>query len=163
VEKDNGRVLDLLDRRIISELQDDGRRTLTDIGSALGVSHVTVRNRLDSLLSQGLLEVRGFVNPDALGLKTEAIIGIRADITRVAQLADSLGALEEVTFSGIITGRYDLMIAVAVESDKDLLDFMATKLAPLEGIREMETFHVLSFRKRRVHWKVPGMRVGSQA
>ena len=35
--------MDKYDKRIISILQEDGRASLTDIGKALGLSHVSVR------------------------------------------------------------------------------------------------------------------------
>ncbi|WP_224332682.1 Lrp/AsnC family transcriptional regulator [Haloprofundus halobius] len=50
------RDLDAVDRGIIYLLQQDARRTITDIAETVNVSANTVRNRIDRLESRGVIE-----------------------------------------------------------------------------------------------------------
>lgn len=149
-------MLDETDLQIIALLNKDGRMPLTQIGSALGISHVTAGNRMEQMISRGVLEVRGYVDPAALGLKTEVVIGVKAELAEVTLLARKLASLDEVTFSAVVTGRYDIMISASFRSEEELLSFIQSKLSKIAGIRQAETFHILAFEKRRVQWRVPG-------
>jgi DNA-binding Lrp family transcriptional regulator len=42
-------VMDDINKKIISILQDDGRTSLSEIGKKVGFSHVAVRKRLENL------------------------------------------------------------------------------------------------------------------
>ena len=56
-------LLDELDFAIITQLQDDGRRSYTEISKALDVSIGTVRNRINRMIQDGI--VRFICRPDA--------------------------------------------------------------------------------------------------
>ncbi|MBO3755166.1 MAG: AsnC family transcriptional regulator, partial [Candidatus Brockarchaeota archaeon] len=51
---------------LISELQKDGRKPLSQIAKKLGVSHVAVRKRLKKLLDKELMSVTANLNLEAL-------------------------------------------------------------------------------------------------
>lgn len=59
--------LDQLDLALIGQLQRDGRKALTALAKDLGVSHGTVRNRLDRLRASGILRVSAVVDPAKIG------------------------------------------------------------------------------------------------
>jgi len=63
------------ERKLISILQMDGRASLSYLGRTLGISHVAVRNKIQSLRKRGLIRISAWVNPSQLGLK-HAIISI---------------------------------------------------------------------------------------
>ena len=82
---------DDVDRRLIGELQSDGRVTLAELGRRVGLSAPAVADRLRRLEQGGV--ITGYaadVDPRALGYTLSAIMRIRPTarlIPKVAQLA----------------------------------------------------------------------------
>jgi len=69
------RRVDTVDRKILSLLVEDGRRTYDDIGRRVSLSAPSVKRRVDRLRSSGALE--GFtavVDHGAMGWNTEALV-----------------------------------------------------------------------------------------
>jgi Lrp/AsnC family transcriptional regulator for asnA, asnC and gidA len=65
--------IDKIDKILISELQKDGRTSLTDIGKKTGISHVAIRKRLAKLRNKGLLNISACLNPQTLDMKVPQI------------------------------------------------------------------------------------------
>ena len=69
--------MDAIDRKILALLQDDGRLTLTDLASRVGLSLSPCHRRLRELERGGAISgYRAVVNPGALGLTFEALVFI---------------------------------------------------------------------------------------
>jgi Lrp/AsnC family transcriptional regulator for asnA, asnC and gidA len=132
--------LDEIDLKIIEALRQDGRTAFSQIAAQLNVSAGMIRQRYSRLVELGYLKVVAITNPLRMGLKTMAIIGIRTDGARMLQVASQVAALEEVLYLIIVSGRYDIIIEVVCRDHADLLRFLTEKLAPIEGVRETESF-----------------------
>jgi Lrp/AsnC family transcriptional regulator, regulator for asnA, asnC and gidA len=152
--------LDNLDRALIGQLQRYGRASLLSLASKLGVSHGTIRSRLNRLLGTQTLSVVGIVDPWKVGFPTLALIGIRADLKRFAQIGEALVTLEELTTVAATTGRYDFVVWGNFRDDRHLLDFLSEKLSKVTGITSTETYHILSLQKRIWQWDIPVARNG---
>jgi Lrp/AsnC family transcriptional regulator for asnA, asnC and gidA len=141
--------LDDLDRRIVALLQQDGRRSYTDLAAHLGVSEGTARQRTLRLLGSGALQVVGVANPFRLGFDTMALIGVVARLADCAidALAGRIAALPEVSYVVMCTGSFDLMIEVICASNEELKLFLTEKLHPLAGVARTETFMILEVYK----------------
>ena len=153
--------MDVLDRAIISELQRDGRVPLTELGSRLGVSHGTVRNRLERLLEEQVIQIVAVIDPAKAGFPTQVLLGIGAVLDRMLTIEKELARLSEVYFVSTTTGRLDFLVAAAFASDFQLRDFLARKLSKIDGIRATETFHIIHTGKRLWQWKIPALAGGS--
>lgn len=147
-------LIDAIDRALIVELQHDGRAPLTLLGQKLGVSHVTIRNRLDRLIGDRVIKISAIVDPTKLGFPIQVFIGIHSDLKHVESLEEKLPRVKEVTFVSSLTGRFDLMIGAACTSREHLKELLTHKLSRLPGIRDTETFEILSS-KRIATWEVP--------
>ena len=55
--------MDAVDRKIISQLQSDGRATLEELAEQVGFTSMGVRKRLQKLISQGSIPVSALLNP----------------------------------------------------------------------------------------------------
>lgn len=152
--------LDNLDRSLIGHLQRYGRASLLSLASKLGVSHGTIRTRLNRLLRTQTLAVVGIVDPWKVGFPTVAYIGIRADLKKLTAIGEALTEFEELTTVAATTGRYDFIIWGHFRDDRHLLDFLSVKLAKVAGIISTETYHILSMQKRIWQWDVPAVRDG---
>ena len=140
--------LDEIDRQIIDALQRDGRVAFAQIAEQLSVSPGTVRLRYNRLVDQGILKVVAITNPLRMGFKTMAIIGIRADGSKLLYVAEKISRLEEVIYLVISSGRFDLFAEVVCRDHEDLLRFITEKLSTIDGVRESESFiHLKIFKE----------------
>ena len=141
-------LIDDLDRQIIDALQENGRAPNGVVGRAVGVTEPTVRRRLKRLISEGIIRVAALPSLEALGLRTEALVGIQADPGKIDSVATDLIALKEVSLVVQATGSFDFFVWVAFPSTAELDAFLTTKLRAIAGIRRTETFVSLSVWKR---------------
>jgi Lrp/AsnC family transcriptional regulator for asnA, asnC and gidA len=136
VEKEgsHGFELDALDRRIIAELQDDGRKPSTEIARRLGVPRPTVARRIERLVSQQIITIGAFANGRRIGLPIHVMIQITVEPQQHAEVVAAIVALDEVRWVGVATGPYDLLIEGMMRSNEHLQQFLLKKLAVIEGI-----------------------------
>ncbi len=139
--------LDDTDLRIIDALRKDGRVAFTQIAEQLGVSPGMIRQRYTRLVDQGFLKIIAITNPVRMGFRTMAMIGIRADGSKLLEVADKVSKLDEVIYLIITSGRFDNFAEVICRDHEDLLRFMTEKLSTIDGIRETESFMHLKIAK----------------
>ena len=145
-------ILDDLDKAIIQCLQLDGRRPYAQIGRQLKVPEATVRQRAERLISRGVVQVVGVTDPLAMGFQQPALIGLKVDPGKLAEIADQIAALDEVTYVVITAGRYDLFCEVVCEDNEHLLRVLTDRFAGIDGIRSTETLVELRFVKESYQW-----------
>ena len=144
-----------LDRRIIEELQDDGRRPYTQIAAELGVSEAAVRARTNRLMERGVLQIVGVADPLKLGYDQMALIGVRCDGDQLLEAANAIAQLPEVIYVVVTAGAFDLLVEAVCRDNESLLTFLAEKLRKIEGVRTTETFVYLRIVKQSYHWGSP--------
>lgn len=149
------RDLDGLDRRIIDQLQEDGRRSNVALARALGVTETTIRHRIDRLIANGFIRIAAVIDPRKTPYQTDAMIWIRLDRRRARQAGEALAALPNVVYVAFTAGAYDMLIEALFESDDQLFAFLTTTLSKIPGIRQSETYHVLETLKINYDWKLP--------
>jgi Lrp/AsnC family transcriptional regulator for asnA, asnC and gidA len=132
--------LDDTDLKIIEALQKDGRVAFAQIAEQLGVSPGMIRQRYGRLSDQGYLKVVAITNPLRMGYRTMAMIGIRADGSKLLEVADKVSKLDEVIYMVISSGRFDIFAEVICRDHEDLLRFITEKLSTIDGVRESESF-----------------------
>jgi Lrp/AsnC family transcriptional regulator for asnA, asnC and gidA len=147
--------LDVLDRRIIDQLQDDGRRSNVAIARALGVTEATIRNRIDRLVSNGFIRIAAVIDPRKTPYLTDAMIWIRLERGRAREAGEHLASLPNVVYVAYTAGRYDMLIEALFESDDQLFEFLHGTLSKVRGVLQSETYHVLHTVKINYDWKLP--------
>lgn len=148
-----GAHLDDVSKRIIEQLQQDGRRSYAAIGKEVGLSEAAVRQRVQRLIDGGVMQVVAVTDPLELGFARQAMIGVKVN-GPIEPIADKLAELDEVDYVVITAGAYDLLIEVVAESDESLLTLISTKIRSLEGVAQTETFMYLGLRKQTYAWGV---------
>jgi Lrp/AsnC family transcriptional regulator, regulator for asnA, asnC and gidA len=134
----NSPYIDELDKGIIKFLANDGRMSFTEIASNLLVTEKTVRTRYKNLIEQEILNVVGVVDPVAIGIKAGAIIQIKVQLPILEQVIEDLKELKEVRFITTISGKYQLIVQVAVPTYDDL-SASFKKISFIQGIEDMNT------------------------
>ncbi len=153
--RDRGRgstriVLDDISKRIIEQLQHDGRRSYASIGKAVGLSEAAVRQRVQRLVDGGVMQIVAVTDPMTLGFHRQTMIGIKCegDLERVA---DHLAGMDEIDYVVITSGSFDLLVEVVCEDDDQLLEILSrVRMAPT--VTSTETFVYLKLRKQTYNW-----------
>ncbi|OLE36066.1 MAG: AsnC family transcriptional regulator [Actinobacteria bacterium 13_1_20CM_3_68_9] len=114
--------MDALDRKILSLLVEDGRRTYDDIARRVSLSAPSVKRRIDRLREQGAIE--GFtavVDHGAIGWNTEALVELfYRPGTTLDEVAETLRDHPEVVEAWSVTGDADAIARVRAEDNAAL-------------------------------------------
>ena len=145
--------LDEINKAIIAQLQDDGRRSYAAIAGTVGLSEAAVRQRVQRLIDAGVMQVVAVTDPLQLGFARQAMIGIRVR-GPIEPVADRLADLPEIDYLVITAGHYDILVEVVCESDEHLLEVLSTRIRRLEGVESTDTFVYLKLRKQTYSWGV---------
>lgn len=135
--------LDDTDWAIVERLRQENATNI-DLARELGVSEGTVRQRLKRLKDSGVLRITAGIDPDALGNQQAALVAV--NVTRASlleQKAREIADLPHVLAVSIVSGRYDLMAEVLVDSNHGLVDFLTAELAGVEEVSATESFLLL--------------------
>jgi Lrp/AsnC family transcriptional regulator for asnA, asnC and gidA len=143
--------LDETSKRIIEQLQEDGRRPYAAIGKAVGLSEAAVRQRVQRLIDGGVMQIVAVTDPLQVGFTRQAMIGVRVD-GDINLVADQLAAMPEVDYVVVTAGSFDLLVEVVCEDDDHLLDVVSHRIRGLTGVRSTETFVYLKLRKQLYNW-----------
>ncbi len=138
-------VMDHIDRKIIAELQVDGRITATELSDRLPLSLSATTERLRRLQTSGV--IRSFsvvVDPEAAGRPIEALIDVRLapGSNYSTGIDDELRELDPVINAVHLTGRFDTQLHVAAR-DVAELDALLETLKERIGVEETNTRLVL--------------------
>lgn len=145
--------LDDLSKRIVEQLQEDGRRSYAAIAEAVGLSEAAVRQRVRKLLDAGMMQIVAVTDPLMLGFRRQAMIGITAE-GNLEEIADRLSALPQIDYVVICAGSFDLIIELVCEDDEQLISIVNNQVRAIEGIRGTETFMYLRLAKQTYAWGV---------
>ena len=143
-------LVDALDKRIIEQLQRDGRCTFVTIGKSIGLSEAAVRVRVRRLQEAGVMQVVAVTDPALLGYARLALIGIRT-ASDLEETADELAALDEIDYLVITAGSFDLMAEVICRDDEHLLA-MLHRIRGVKGVTATEVFVYLHIAKEIYNW-----------
>jgi len=145
--------LDDLDYKIIAQLQDDGRKSSTDIARALNVPRTTVARRIDRLVSEKVITIAAFAHGDRIGLPIQVMIEIWTDNQRHESVITELVALDEIRWLGVASGPFDILAEAMVRSNRHLRHLLLGKLGRIEGITQIRTAHILEVPKFAFDWE----------
>ena len=60
--------MDEVDKKIIAQLQADGRTSLEELAKITGFTNMGTKKRMDKLVDTGKIRISALINPNALGL-----------------------------------------------------------------------------------------------
>ncbi|MFJ9825362.1 MULTISPECIES: Lrp/AsnC family transcriptional regulator [unclassified Streptomyces] len=143
--------IDAVSLAIIEQLQEDGRRPYAAIGKAVGLSEAAVRQRVQKLLDQGVMQIVAVTDPLTVGFRRQAMVGINVE-GDLDPVADALTAMAECEYVVMTAGSFDLMVEVVCEDDDHLLDVINKRIRTLPGVRSTESFVYLKLKKQTYMW-----------
>ncbi|MFF0424835.1 Lrp/AsnC family transcriptional regulator [Streptomyces sp. NPDC004520] len=145
--------MDEIDRAILRELQTDGRIPYAELGPKVGLSPSAARQRLQRLIDAKAVQVVGVTDPVAMGSQAMALLGVRVDGDSRA-VADALSRHQEVVYTVLTAGTFDLFVEVVCRRPAELLDFVNDVVRPVEGVTAVENFPYFGIHTHRFLWDV---------
>ncbi|MGD0645246.1 MAG: winged helix-turn-helix transcriptional regulator [Candidatus Bathyarchaeia archaeon] len=136
--------MDDIDKKIIEQLQSDGRTTLQDLAKTVGFTSMGTKKRLEKLIKKDTIKVTALINPNALKLHP-AIVMLEMESAEAMQ--DLLNRFEEcprVIQIFKTVGGYNLIALVVAETQETLESISMEKcsLRCSKGIRRSEFYPV---------------------
>lgn len=124
---------------IIKHLK-NGRKPFKQIAEALGITENTVRSRVSKLIEEGLLDITGLVDPEAIPGHHLVMVGVKLKTMDLINKGKEFSQLEGVVSVSVVTGRYDLILIVLLNENFGLLEFYTKEVAKLTEVQSVETF-----------------------
>ncbi|AKH97871.1 Lrp/AsnC family transcriptional regulator [Halanaeroarchaeum sulfurireducens] len=136
--------LDDTDRAILRELQRNARTPYSEIARRIDMSSATVHDRVKRMEEEGV--IRGYhadIDPTAVDLSVEAVIGFRIEQGRSSETLDRLEDLEEVQEVLLTTGEWDALVQLVARDTNALRTLMFDRISSIEGVERTQTMVVL--------------------
>ncbi|GGY90299.1 hypothetical protein GCM10011614_01220 [Novosphingobium colocasiae] len=139
--------LDVLDRKMLQELQQDGRITNQRLSELVGLSPSPCLRRLRQLESEEVITgYVALVDPVAVGLSVTAFVRIRLDRQddrHLAAFEEAVAGFPEVMECYLMSGEADYQLRVLVPSLAAFEDFLRFKLTRIPAVAEVTTSFAL--------------------
>ncbi|WP_424003023.1 Lrp/AsnC family transcriptional regulator [Haloarcula salina] len=135
--------MDDLDREILSILRRDSRTPYTEIADQVGTSEGTVRNRVEQLVEDGVIE-RFTVATRTGNVKAMIEVGVDVNVDTSA-VTDRIAEWQEVDFVWQVSGEEDIVVVVDA-ADTDAVNELITKARELEEVVGTKTRLILDER-----------------
>src|ERR1700761_8524348 len=140
--------LDAIDRKILSNLQSDGRITMAELAEKVGLSVSPCHRRVKLLEERGVItRYIATVDQKSVGLHVSVFISIKLarqkeeDLNRFAR---AISKWEEVLECYLMTGNRDYLLRVVAADLSSYEAFLKNKLTRLDGIASIESSFALS-------------------
>jgi len=143
--------LDDVSKRLVEELQRDGRRSYAALAETVGLSEAAVRQRVRRLLEDGAMQIVAVTDPLTVGFTRQAMVGIRAE-GNLRAIAEKLASLPELEYVVVCAGSFDILVEVVCEDDEQLLRILDDSIRSIDGVREAQTFVYLRLVKQSYAW-----------
>ncbi len=139
-----------LDMKILGMLIKDGRASFAEIARVLGVSRAHVRERVNKLIDEGVIEqFTAVVNPEKLGKAVSAFFDVRVTPQAIQSVARDLAAQPEVVSLYIMNDMQSLHMHTLTEDMAMLERFSANHLLGKESVKSVECKTLMSRLKNR--------------
>ncbi|MCP4138285.1 MAG: winged helix-turn-helix transcriptional regulator [bacterium] len=141
--------LDVIDSRIITLLQKDGRLSNTDIGKKLKISEATVRARLKWLIDEEYIQIVAVSNPFKLGFEMTGDLFIHVEMNKIDAVLKELKKIKELWYIVLTTGETCINAEFIVKTREDLNDLIYNKVGSIDGILQVESSIIMKYSKRK--------------
>jgi DNA-binding Lrp family transcriptional regulator len=139
--------MDRTDRKILAELQAEGRLTVTELAQRVGLSVAPCHRRLRELERTGAIRgYRAVVDPAAIGLGFEVLVQVtmdREDAATVAEFERGLAEIPEVRHAERLFGDPDYLLRVATADIAAYQTLRDERLATLPGVGRLTSTIVM--------------------
>ena len=120
-----GPLLDEIDRRLLEELEADGRLTMAELGRRISLSPPAVAERVQRLERTGVITgYRAVIDPKAIGYPLAAVVRVRPASRQLQRIPEIARATPEVVECYRITGEDCFFLRLHLRSIDDLEEIL---------------------------------------
>jgi Lrp/AsnC family transcriptional regulator, leucine-responsive regulatory protein len=143
-------MLDPIDNHILERLTQNSRISYTDLAKEVNLSSVAVKDRIDRLVNQGIIEQFSIViNAEKLGKKISAYLELEVEPSHLNHIVEVLKENERVAVLYEMTGPCILHIHILVENLEEMERFMHESIYCLNGVLRVENQILLKRHKNQ--------------
>ena len=139
--------LDEVDRKILAQLQTDGRMSLSDLAGKVGLSPSPCLRRVRILEHEGVISrYVAVLDQRAVGLPVSVFVSIKLERQKqdaLDQFAKAIARWPEVLECYLMTGPRDYWLRVVVPDLAAYERFVKQKLTRLDGVASIESSFAL--------------------
>ena len=132
------------EQQLLRLLQENSRRTVSDLANELGLSRATVQQTMERLERSGVIQ--GYtikIKPHYQQQQVRAYIMISVIPRKTADIVRQIHKVPQLDMLCTISGQYDL-IAKVTEATTEALDNSIDRIATLDGVEKTLSHIVLS-------------------
>jgi len=139
--------IDALDRKILDHLQADGRMSIADLASKVGLSSTPCLRRVRNLEQAGIIaRYAAVLDQRTVGLPISVFVSIKLEKPRQEALdhfSKTIARWPEVLECYLMTGPRDYWLRVVVPDLESYERFVKQKLTRIEGVASIESSFAL--------------------
>ncbi|MBE2275552.1 MAG: Lrp/AsnC family transcriptional regulator [Rhodobacteraceae bacterium] len=137
------RPLDALDRRILAELQRDGRLTHQELSERIGLSSTPCARRVRLLQDEGYITgYAALVDEAKMGFGVSVFVSVKLDRQiddRLVSFEKAISQYPEVVDCWLMTGTRDYLLRIAVSGLEEFERFLTGRLTKVPGVASLES------------------------
>jgi DNA-binding Lrp family transcriptional regulator len=149
---------DAIDRRILEELQDDGRITNVDLAQRVGLTAPPCLRRVRSLEEGGVIQgYHAALNPSRLGytITVFAMVSLKSQAeSDLRAFEEHVATLDPVRECYMLNGEIDFILKIVARDLQEFQSFLTTSLTPAPNVAGVKTSLTI-----RTSKQVPGVPV----
>lgn len=139
--------LDKISKKILMELQNDGRISNVDLASRVNLSPAACLERVRKLQEAGyILGYAAQLNPEMLDVSLLVFIEVVLDRTTpdvFEAFKKSVQSIPEIMECHMVAGGFDYLVKARVKDMNAYREFLGKSLLQLKGVRETHTYAVM--------------------
>ena len=135
--------MDKIDKKIVFELQKNGRLSNFEIAEKVGLSPSPCLRRIKNLEKKKIISgYTAIVDEELFGYPVTAFVSVRLENQTdgtLKKFEEGISTLVEVVDCWLVTGNRDYLLRVVAENLKTYEKFMREDLTKIKGIASIET------------------------
>ncbi len=159
------RKLDLIDKKILDELQKNGRLSIVDLAERVNLTKTPCSERVKRLEKDGVIDsYRAILNPAMVGMNHVTMVHISlSSISNelLLQFNEAVKNISEIQSCLMIAGQFDYMLMVRSRDIAHFRDLLGEKISKLPGVNQTNSFAVMETVKERGGINMTDMKFGT--
>ena len=139
--------IDRIDRRILIELQNDGRITNSELAQRVGLAPTSMSDRVRRLQNHGYIKgFRAILDADQMGLGLLVLVEVSLDKTTpdiFEKFAAVVRKQPEILECHMVAGGFDYLVKARLPDMGRYRAFLGEVLLSLPGVRETRSYPVI--------------------
>jgi len=152
---DHDSQIDQFDLRIIDQLSQDGRMTVTALAARVGLSKTPCQVRLKRLIDEGYITgFRAIVDPARLGLDHIAFTEVKLSDTRekaLQEFNEGVRRIKEIEECHMMASSFDYLLKVRTADIRKYRSILGEKISSLPHVASTSTFVAMEAVKEAAH------------